>query len=320
MGDQIEERIPSISLDELDLLLIEQLRKDARQPVTALARVVGANRETVRYRLSRLISQGVVTIVCTSHIQPLGYQFMLLIGVRARSGTIDTLARQLAELPSVLAVSLVASHYNIMMWAFVRNQSDLTHFITEELANISNAVSIEIMHAFNVIKEFWVHPKGKEHLANSHLKGELSDFDMSIIKAMQQSPRQTITELAKTIGCSRAVASGRLEKLIGDGTIGFWPFVDQTILGYNYWVVMLIQTEPDKVSAVANELAVLDAMLHVSLITGQWQIYAIVQFKNSRYMSDFMSETMDSIPGIIKSEVIPLGKNLKFSIKLVDWI
>ena len=68
-------------IDELDQLLVEELKADVRQPVRALARKLGLKRSTIRYRLDRLLSEGILRIVCKSDTKLLGYNVSILIEV-----------------------------------------------------------------------------------------------------------------------------------------------------------------------------------------------------------------------------------------------
>lgn len=313
MFDINREQSSSLSLDELDLQIIEQLKADARQSVRAIARVLGRNRETVRYRLNRLISEDILRVLCVTKYERLGYQFMLIIGIRVRPGCIESVAQELADLPGVIDVSLTGSRYNLMVWALFRDRKELVHFVSKHLAGISNIMSTEIMHSFHTVKDFWLVQTHSMERMNNSSQEPLSNLDLSIIKALQQNPRQTITELASSIGCSRLVARTRLEELVREGIIGFLPIVNTTVRGYSNWVVLLIKAEPDKVNAVVDELSAQDTTWHVSLVTGQWQVYAVALFRDSRQVNDFIAETLSSIPGVTEFEVIPLGRPVKYT-------
>ncbi len=319
--DPMKTKQPPKSLDELDMLLINELGKDARQPVRALARNVGVNRETVRYRMNRLISEGILKIICVCNAERLGYQYKVMIGVKVRPGMSDTAASQLADLSGVMAVQLAANYYNIMVWGIFRDRTDFARFISKDLSGISGASSIETMHLIYSIKEFWKFQDYETDHAYDFSRDRLNELDLSVIKAMRLNPRQTITELADSIGCSRSAAKATLDKNIDDGVIGFFPLVDPSVLGYGHWAVTLIRCEPDKVSAVVNALSRLDAILHVSLITGKWQISTVALFQDINQMYDFISKTLASIPDITGYANIPLLGNVKFEINyFFDWL
>jgi len=292
--------------------IVEQLKVDARQPIRAIARVLDVSRETIRIRLNRLISENALSIICVTRAEQLGYEFTLVIGVRVHPGYTETVAKKLAALPGVVSVTLAGSRYNIFMWVVLRDRNEFVHFVSKELTSVSNIMAVELMHSFHLVKQFWrVDDHLKEGL-NGFSPDPLSNLDLSIITAMQHDPRQTITALAEAVGCSRSVARTRLDELIHDGVIGFFPMVNTALRGYNNWVMILIKAEPDKVNAILEKLASHDATWNVSLVSGQWQVYAIALFKDSRACNKFSAETLSSIPGITEFEIFSIGKSFKY--------
>lgn len=305
-----------MSLDELDLALIEELKIDARQPVRAIARKLGLKRSTVRYRLDRLTSAGILKIICTGDTTFLGYHFFILFGIRTRSGRTNAVADYLASLDTIKYICLSAGRYNILAWGIYREESDLSYFITKELAAISDISSIETMPCFQWFKVFF---QPQTEKSTVHTPSQLSDLDLSLIKAMQQDPRQTITNLAQTIGCSQVVARNTLKKLKDGGNIRFIPTINPTVFGSVNGAVILIKPELDKVKSVVSKLSSFTTTMHISLITGQWQIFVVAQFQDNVYRYDSIIDELNSVPGIIEFEILPLLKILKFTPN-ISWL
>ena len=299
-------------LDELDLSIIEELKADARQPVRSIAHTLGLKRSTVRYRLNRLISEGILRIICRSEPKLLGYQFAIVLCMRTRADRITAVADRLASLPTIKHISLSAGRYNIIAWAVYRDESDLANFISKDLADISDISSIEIMQSFHRFKAYF---QFEEETFSNNVPSQLSELDLALIREMERDPRQTITDLAKTLGCSHTAARNNLTKLIDNGIIRLFPIIDPIVVGFK-GAVILIKPELDKVNTVASKFSSLDTTMHVSLITGQWQIIVAVQFQDSTDLYNYISETISSISGIIEFEVLPLLKTLKFSLAI----
>jgi len=303
-----------MSLDELDLIIIKELEENARQPLHALARKLGLKRSTVRYRLNRLRSERILSTVCTGDLELLGYQYPLLIGINVSLGKVGTVANQMAQLPNIAVVCLTMGRYDIVAWALLRDRSAIAHLMSESLAGISDYITgIETIHSYQWVKDPWGYSDSKMENSSRGLEDELSDSDLSIIRAMQLDPMQTITKLARTVGCSRSVANARLQKLLKDGVIRFVSIVHPRALGYTMGVVILIKCKPDKVRAVANHLSAQDLVKYVSLITGRWQIFCGIAFRDDRHLYSFLSETLTLIPGIIEYELVHLAETLEYS-------
>jgi len=302
-----------MSLDRLDLMLIDELKDNARQPVRALARKLGVNRETVRYRLNRLTAEGILTIACAANLELLGYQFLVVMGINVSPGKADAAGSRLGALPAIKMISLAAGRYNIAAWALFRDRLALAHFVSEELPAIPDVESIELMHSIKWLKDPWRYFQHQTGTSRTYQRDDFSDLDLSVIKAMQLDPRQPIAKLARTVGCSKLVAKASLQKLVDEGSIRFVTVVNPSTLRYDIGSMILVKCKPDKVNDIAHELSALDTTMHVSLVAGQWQVVVVAYFQDAPHIYNFMSETLTSIPGIIEFEFVPLGRILKYN-------
>ncbi len=309
-----------MSLDETDLRLIEELNKDARQPVRALARRIGMTRSAARYRMQRLIDNGILKIYCVSDEGHRGNHFPLLMGIKVTPGEAEVVAKQLAYLQEIKSVFLSAGRFNILAWAYLKDSFVLGDFMSEGLANIPDITDVEIMHCYQWVAKSQKHsiPKPATTLENTIYVP--STLDQSIIKAMQQDPRQTITRLAQTVGCSNTTAKVNLERLLDDGVIKLFTSIDQTVLGYKTGVAVLIKSKPDTIHLAANELLEQNMAMYVSLITGHWHIYFRTMFQDNGDLYDFLSNKLPLIAGVMEFEVLHMGKILKFTTSLGDSV
>jgi len=299
-----------MSFDELDQLLFKELKTDARQSVRALARKVGLKRSTVRYRLDRLISEGMLRILCTSDVTFLGYKYSIVFGVRTRADRTTAIADHLVSLRAVKHISLTTGRFNIMALAIYRDESDIAHFISKDLADISDISSIETMHIIQRFKDLF---KNKELTPPDDRPFQISDLDLSVIRAIEKDPRQTITNLAQTVGCSQPVAKAKLNKLINDGVIMLRPIIDPNVFGSVNGAVILIKPELDKLNAVVDKLSSFETILDINLTTGQWQIIAAAYYQGGLNTYDPIPDELSSVPGIKEFEILPALKILKFT-------
>lgn len=299
-------------LDEFDRKILEELEKNARLTVQQLAGKVGMKRTTVGYRLDKLISGGVLNFACIASANILEYQIHLGVGVNVFPGKTDAVAKRLAALPAVKVVSIVAGRYGIFAWALLKDRRDLTRFVSKDLGQIQDISTVETMLAFNWVRESWRHFNPRIEKPVEDVQYNLSELDMAIIKSLQHAPRQTVTDLARSSGCSKPVAKEHLENLMNIGIIRFVSIIDPAAMGYEIEVVILIKSPPDRVYAVADEVSMQNIGRHVSLITGNWQVFVAAQFRDSMHMHNYLSETLSAIPGVTDFEIIHIMKTFKF--------
>ena len=101
-------------LDETDRQLISLLRTDARMPLAKLAATLGVTRATVRARLDRLVTSGVVTgfTVTVRDLQPDGVRAVTLIEVDGRHA--ESVIRRLSGLPEIRALHTTNGRWDIV--------------------------------------------------------------------------------------------------------------------------------------------------------------------------------------------------------------
>ena len=307
-----------MSVDELDLRLLEELEKDSRQSVQTLAKRLGVNRTTAGYRLNRLTERGILTIACIANTDLLGYQIILTVGMTASPGKAEAVADKLLPLPEVKVVSLTGGRYGIMAWILLRDRPALVRLVCETLAEIPDIASIDIMYSIKWVKDSWTYFNPQLAITDRRPMEQPGAIDLSIIKAMQRDPRQTAAQLARNLGCGTSAVKARLDSLLCGGFIRFVSIIDSAKLGYDIGVIILVKSRPDRVSAVAETVSMQKSARHVSLIAGPWQILVAAVFQNTEHMHHYLASKLTAIPGVLEFDVIHLVKTLKFLMRFLE--
>jgi Lrp/AsnC family transcriptional regulator, regulator for asnA, asnC and gidA len=140
--------------DTTDWKIIEILRKE-NTPNNAIAKELGLTEGTVRQRLKKLREAGILKIRALTNPEVLGNQQLAYISANvAKSKLLDKKAQELADLPQVLSVSLVAGQYDLMIEVMVDSNKGLMRFITEELSTIDGLAKTETFLTLKSYKKF----------------------------------------------------------------------------------------------------------------------------------------------------------------------
>ncbi|ABY31192.1 Lrp/AsnC family transcriptional regulator [Methylorubrum extorquens] len=101
-------------LDATDRQLIALLRTEARMPVAKLAAALGVTRATVRARLDRLVTSGIITgfTVTVRDVEPGGVRAVTLIEVDGRHA--EGVIRRLSGLPEIRALHTTNGRWDIV--------------------------------------------------------------------------------------------------------------------------------------------------------------------------------------------------------------
>ncbi len=122
------------TIDALDMKIIRALQTDARKPIVQIAKVVNANEATVRRRIDKLLTNGIIerfTVVLDYH--KLGRVIKAFIGLRVEPTKLKAIAEHLAKHPDTQVVYRTSGDTDIVTEVIFENMEDLNSFLEEEL-------------------------------------------------------------------------------------------------------------------------------------------------------------------------------------------
>ncbi len=123
-------------MDELDQRIIKFLQADGRASNARIAREVNVSEGTVRRRLRRLISDGIIQVIAVPHLERMGYSTAALIGLQCDPGAVDDVASALAALPEVHYVAITTGAYDVFAWVALGSSEELGAFLRSKVGTI----------------------------------------------------------------------------------------------------------------------------------------------------------------------------------------
>jgi Lrp/AsnC family transcriptional regulator, regulator for asnA, asnC and gidA len=142
-------------LDEMDLKVLEILRRDGRAAFAEIAVQLKVSPGTIRQRYNRLVDQGYLKVVAITNPVHRGIKTMALIGVRTDGNQMLKVADKIAKLKEVVYLVVVSGRYDIMIEVFCRDHEDLLNFITEKLYGIEGVRETETFMHLKIVKEIY---------------------------------------------------------------------------------------------------------------------------------------------------------------------
>jgi Lrp/AsnC family transcriptional regulator for asnA, asnC and gidA len=137
-------------LDDVDRRLIELLAGNGRSSNVALARELDITESTVRKRLDRLFSSGVVRVIAVTDPLILGYHVDVVIGLSVMPRHQRDVARAMSALVNVRYVAHCAGRYNIIMEAVFVDPVDLNNFLINELGTLEGVTHSEVFYVLGL--------------------------------------------------------------------------------------------------------------------------------------------------------------------------
>jgi Lrp/AsnC family transcriptional regulator, regulator for asnA, asnC and gidA len=126
-----------VELDELDRDILQMLLKDVFFPYSDLAEKWGVTGATVRNRVKRLKSLGVMDAILVMNPYKIGYTTFAIIGVRLDTDAdYNAVANALLAIPGVTNVMMVTGRYDFFVHYVCRNTEEYRKFLIDELRKI----------------------------------------------------------------------------------------------------------------------------------------------------------------------------------------
>ncbi|MCI0440507.1 MAG: Lrp/AsnC family transcriptional regulator [Chloroflexi bacterium] len=130
----------------------------------------------------------------------------------------------------------------------------------------------------------------------------MDGLDHKIISLLQQDGRASNAEIAREAGVSEGTIRRRLKRLIEEQFIKVIALMDPGKMGYSSEALIGIQVEPDRLDDVASQLAALEEIGWVAVITGSYDIFAWATLPSSEELGTFLRTKVGSISGIRRTE------------------
>ncbi len=118
-----------VLLDDISKEIIEQLQQDGRRSYAAIGKAVGLSEAAVRQRVQRLIDGGAMQIVAVTDPMTLGFRRQTMIGVRC-SGDLDRVADQLAAMPEIDYVVIIAGSFDLLIEVVCEDDDQLLDILS----------------------------------------------------------------------------------------------------------------------------------------------------------------------------------------------
>ena len=141
-------------IDKTDRAIIKFLSKDGRMSAADIARSIGnITDRTVSYRISQLISNGIMKIVPFLNSEALGYTITADLSIQTEPKRLMQVAKAIAKLQPVVYVAIVAGDRDITATVHVAGVRELQSFITEALLNIPGVQRTRSQILTQVVKD-----------------------------------------------------------------------------------------------------------------------------------------------------------------------
>ena len=140
-------------MDNLDRSIVALLQEDGRTRYTEIAKVLNVTEGTVRNRVAKLLEDKTVQIIGVLDPHRMGYNAPAVIGVSIQPPHLEKAAVEIASMPEVSYLIMVAGEYDLIVEVFCRDREHLAAFLRDQLlqvAGVQRAQTSFILHTYKV--------------------------------------------------------------------------------------------------------------------------------------------------------------------------
>jgi Lrp/AsnC family transcriptional regulator for asnA, asnC and gidA len=148
---------PSLAgvLDRADIEIIQALKEDGRMPFSEIARRLSVSPGMVRQRYQRLVENGVLHIAAITDPFLTGHPTVAVVGIDADFARIEEVAAQIAALPEVTWLVIVAGRFDLVAEVMCRDQDHLLDFLSRGLNGVEGVRDTETFTQLRVLKDVY---------------------------------------------------------------------------------------------------------------------------------------------------------------------
>lgn len=124
-------------------------------------------------------------------------------------------------------------------------------------------------------------------------KGRIDRLDANLLRALADSPRAGVMELARQLEVARGTVQARLEKLQQRGVIrGFAPNIDLPSVGYEVLAFVNLEIAQGRLDDVVEHLATIPEVLEVHSTTGPGDLHARVVARTNEHLQEVIGRIL----------------------------
>jgi Lrp/AsnC family transcriptional regulator for asnA, asnC and gidA len=125
------------NFDKLDIKIVNLLLEDGRMPASEIARRMGdISERAVRYRIDRMVNEGVVRISAVARPQAFGLTTIADVWLEVESDRILEVAKKLAQYDNVSYVACGIGESDVSIQIVAKDTAEIYQFVTEVVRKV----------------------------------------------------------------------------------------------------------------------------------------------------------------------------------------
>ncbi len=319
-----------LKLDNIDIKLLSELDKNAKTPITQLAKKLRVSREIVKYRLKRLIDTRVIKSF-TTMVNPAKFGYIIYKLYIKFQNLIDTKEKELFQFlighKKVFWLARCDGNYDLIIGVYVLNIVEFNDFLSEFNGkyssnvisrHISNSVYVDIYR-----KDYLTNEKYQTAFWGGIPKDEeIDDLSKKILKVIAENSRIHISEICEKVNSTPKTIISKIKLMEKKQIIlGYRPILDLSkIKKENFKAIIYFQNiSPDKEKQFKDFCKLNPSICYYIKTIGEWDVELDIEIDNFKEYNLLIRMIKEQFGNIIKNiDSVYLTKELKGELNIVQ--
>ncbi|MFF3067188.1 Lrp/AsnC family transcriptional regulator [Kitasatospora sp. NPDC057936] len=310
---------PDTALDLLDRRLVCALQVDGRAETGRIAEVLGVSARTVTRRLARLRGAGVLRVVRMPDVEDAAVG-ALLLRVRVLRGTVDAIAKALADRPDVPFVDVMLGGQEIgaVMLSDAGGRDRLLYGQLPATAAVTETTTHAVLHAYADAGQWQAGYLDADEAAalarpvapRPRTPPPSDELDHALLARLTEDARQSHAALAEAVGAPESTVRRRLHRLDESGLLRTHATVDPRLLGLAVDANLWLDVPPGRLAETGAALARHPHVHGVLATSGPTNLMAAVFCRDHAGLYRFVTDTLGPL-GVTRAETAIVARAVK---------
>ncbi|MEW6401682.1 MAG: Lrp/AsnC family transcriptional regulator [Chloroflexota bacterium] len=131
---------------------------------------------------------------------------------------------------------------------------------------------------------------------------QLDETDAKIVEALRKDGRVAFAQIAEQLNVSPGMIRQRYNRLVELGYLKVVAITNPSRLGIKTMALIGIRTDGDKMLLVADQMASLEEVIYIVVVSGRYDILAEVYCRDHADLLRFLTEKLAKIKGVRETE------------------
>jgi len=301
-------------LDLKNRKLLYELDCNSRQTVQQLAKRIGLSKDTVKYRINKLVKEGIIksfnAIIDTGKLGFYSFRIFMKFYQLSPNKEKEILDFLLKNKNLVWLVQ-VEGNWDINTWFIYKSVEEMNAFWEELIKKYNNYISKREFGIYTNITYF-----SRVYLLNRKYnnifslsivslpgKAKFDQSDLKIIELLSNNARISVVEIAEKINLTPKTVINKIKKLENEKIIvGYRTEFDLEKLGYKYYKIHIstFNTTLEKIKEIRKYIQQNPNIIFEDIVLGGYDIEIEVQIENEEKLRELIEDLKVRFSEIIK--------------------